>query len=227
MSLAEKMALWGLNAAAADSPRLESNNINCDDEHDVDDVESLFPAEYAALRAFLLDSDEFADLSHDLALGLQAGDVDSWLDIRTQIAKELASLPKRPLGPFRAYSLAINLPWSPRSFLREQYGHLPVIPKLGSVITLSGPTGHVYAATAEDYIRTTWPRYGRLVLSVVQDAIDSHRDAYRTDMNHSALHIRFRNGRTKVTAIGHALFISSAAEILVWLSTSCRASLKS
>jgi hypothetical protein len=43
-------------------------------------------------------------------------------------------------------------------------------------------------------------------------------------MNHSALDIRFRNGRTKVTAIGHALFISSAAEILVWLSTSCRAS---
>jgi hypothetical protein len=224
MSLAEKMALWGLNATAADSPRLESNDINCDDEHDDDDVESLFPAEYAALRAFLLDSDEFADLAHDLALGLQAGDVDSWLDIRTQIAKELASLPKRPLGPVRAYSLAINLPWSPRSFLREQYGHLPVIPKLGSVITLSGPTGHVYAATTEDYIRTTWPRYGELVLCVVQDAIDSRKDAYRSNLNHSALNIRFRNGRTKVTAIGHALFISSAAEILVWLSTSCRTS---
>jgi hypothetical protein len=45
-------------------------------------------------------------------------------------------------------------------------------------------------------------------------------------MNHSALEIRFRNGRTKITAMGHALFISSTAEILVWLSTSCRASSK-
>jgi len=124
----------------------------------------------------------------------------------------------------RNYSLAIDLSWSPQSFLREQYGHLSAIPKLDSVITLSGATGHVYAATAEDYIRKTWPRYGQLVLSVVQDALDCQKDAYRTEINHSALDIRFHNGRTIVTAIGHALFISSAAEILVWLSTSCRAS---
>jgi hypothetical protein len=233
MSLAEKMALWGLNTTAGDKsqchgPPFESIDIDCDeeydDERDDENIEPFVPTEYASLRAFLLDSDEFADLSHNLALVLQAGEVDAWSGVRTQIAKELASLPKRPHGPATIYSLALDLPWCPRSFLREQYGHLPAIPNLGSVITLSGATGHVYAATAEDYIRTTWPRYGQLVLCVVQDAIDSRKDAYRSTLNHSALDIRFRNSRTKVTAIGHALFISSVAEILVWLSTSCRIS---
>lgn len=229
MSLAEKMALWGLNATTADksphhSPQLEPNEFDCDDEQDDDDPEPFVPTEYAGLRTFLLDSDEFADLSHDLALGLQAGEVDVWSGVRTQIAKGLASLPKRSLSSLRAHSLAIDLPWSPRTFMREQYGHLPVIPKLGSVITLSGATGHVYAATAEDYIHTTWPRYGQLVLGAVQHALGCQKDVYRTEMNHSALDVRFRNGRTIVTAIGHALFISSATEILVWLSTSCRAS---
>jgi hypothetical protein len=229
MSLAEKMALWGIDATVGDrspchSPQLESNDIDCDDEHDDEDIERLVPTQFAGLCAFLLDSDELKDLSHDLAIGLQAGDVDVWLGVRTQIARELASLPKSPLGPATTYNLAMDLAWSPRSFLREQYGHLPATPRLGSVITLSGATGHIYATTVEDYIRATWPRYGQLVLCMVQDALDCQKDTYQTDTNRFALSIHFPSDRTKVIAIGHALFISSAAEILIWLSTSCRAS---
>ncbi|GAB7325025.1 hypothetical protein MBLNU13_g08823t2 [Cladosporium sp. NU13] len=231
MSLAEKMALWGLDATTGDtsphhSPSLEPNDIACDDESDDEDVEPFVPIEFAEHRAFLLDSDEFIDLSHNLSLGLPAGEADVWSGVRTQIAKGLASLPKRPQDSTRSYSLAIDLPWSPRSFLLEQYRHLDTIPKLGSVITLSGATGHIYATTAETYIRATWPRYGELVLGVIQDALDCRKDAYRTDMKCSALDIHFCPGRTKITAIGYPLFISSAAEILVWLSTSCRASTK-
>jgi hypothetical protein len=225
MHLAEKMARWGIDAttghpSASHVPQPESEGYEHDDEDDFPSV----PIEYAGLRSFLLESNEFEELSHNLELGLQAGKVDTWSKVRLSIAKELASLAKRPNDSTGRYSLSIDLPWSPRSFLREQYKHLPEIPDLGSVITLSGATGHVYAATAETYIRTTWPRYGTFVLCAVQNALKSSTHAHGINMGHSSLDFHIRHNSTKVIANGHPLFISSAAEILVWLSTSCRAS---
>lgn len=181
---------------------------------------------YADLRAYLLESEEFKELSHDLELGLQASYADTltWLHVREQIVKAVASSISSPSRPVGERSFAIIVPWLPRQFLQEQYGHLPNVPNLGSVITLSGAEDNVYAATAETYIRRTWPRYGPLILATVQNALDSPDGHYDDYADHYNIRMRLKDDSTEMDVLGLPLFGSSATEILVWLSTACRAS---
>jgi hypothetical protein len=166
MSLAEKMMRWGIDEIPEESsphqnlPLERLENEEEGDEGGDDDDESFIPVEYEGLRAFLLESDEFKLLFHDLELGFHGEEVDTWLYVRTRIAKELASFTMQSNRPLANYSLAIDLPWIPKRFLYDQYNHLPEIPELGSVITLSEAAENVYAATSETYICRTWPRYG-------------------------------------------------------------------
>jgi hypothetical protein len=231
MSLAEKMMRWGIDEIPEDSsphqsPPLESREDEDEgDEGDDDDDQPFIPVEYEGLRAFLLESDEFKLLFHDLELGLHGKEVDTWLYVRTRIVKELASFTMQSNRPPANYSLAIDLPWMPRRFLNEQYNHLQGIPELGSVITLSGATENVYAATAEAYIRRTWPRYGPLVLAMLQEALVSSEDWYcSNNTNDFSLQIWLRDDSTTAFLSGPPLFIAGAAEVLVWLSIACRAS---
>jgi hypothetical protein len=231
MSLAEKMMRWGIDEIPEDSsphqsPPLESREDEDEgDEGDDDDDQPFIPVEYEGLRAFLLESDEFKLLFHNLELGLHGKEVDTWLYVRTRIVKELASFTMQSNRPPANYSLAIDLPWMPRRFLNEQYNHLQGIPELGSVITLSGATENVYAATAEAYIRRTWPRYGPLVLAMLQEALVSSEDWYcSNNTNDFSLQIWLRDDSTTAFLSGPPLFIAGAAEVLVWLSIACRAS---
>jgi hypothetical protein len=224
MSLAEKLMRWGIDEIPEDlsphhCPQLESREI--DDESD---DQPFVPVEYKGLRTFLLESDEFKLLFHDLELGLHGEEVDSWLYVRIRIAKEFASFTVYSNRPLANYKLAIDLPWMPKRFLYEQYNHLPEFPKLGSVITLCGAAEKVYAATSETYIRRTWPRYGPLVLAMLQEALDSSKDWYCSDTDNSYLQIWLHDDSTTVVLSGPPLFITGAAEILVWLSITCRAS---
>jgi hypothetical protein len=216
MSLAEKMMRWGIDeipegSSPHQNPPLErrENEEEADEGDNDDDDEPFIPVEYEGLRAFLLESDEFKLLFHDLELGFHGEEVDTWLYVRTRIAKELASFTMQSNRPLANYSLAIDLPWMPKRFLYEQYNHLPEIPELGSVITLSGAADKVYAATSETYIRRTWPRYGPLVLAMLQEALASSEDWYCSKTNDFSLQL---------------WFIAGAAEVLVWLSIACRAS---
>lgn len=221
MSVAEKMARWGLDATTADT--IPPRSPQPDSEYNEDD-QPFVPPGYEDLRAFLLESEEYEDLSHDLSIALQGGKVDTWLSVRSSIAKELASLPKSYNGSSGTFNLALDLPWKPRDFLREQYGHLPKIPNLGSVITLSGNEGHTYAATAETYIRTTWPRYGHLVLRTLQSALDYRADKCRKNIGNASLGFSFDDQSTQLYATGRPLFVTTAAEVLTWLAIACRAS---
>jgi hypothetical protein len=231
MSLAEKMMRWGIDEIPEDSSPNQNSPLEPredegeGDEGDDDDDQPFIPVEYEGLRAFLLESDEFKLLFHDLELGLHGKEVDTWLYVRTRIVKELASFTMQSNRPPANYSLAIDLPWMPRRFLNEQYNHLQGIPELGSVITLSGATENVYAATAEAYIRRTWPRYGPLVLAMLQEALVSSEDWYcSNNTNDFSLQIWLRDDSTTAFLSGPPLFIAGAAEVLVWLSIACRAS---
>lgn len=226
MSVAEKIARWGLDATFTDTTLPRSPQSDFEDSEDNEDDQPFVPPRYEDLRAFLLESEEFEDLSHDLSIALQGGKVDAWLSVRSSIAKELASLPKSYNGSPGNLNFSLDLPWKPRDFLREQYGHLPRLPDLGSVITLTGATGHTYAATSETYIRKTWPRYGPLVLQVLQDALDCQQDSYRKMMPHASMELCFRDQSTQVCATGHPVFVTNAAEVLTWLATACRASIE-
>jgi hypothetical protein len=228
--LAEKMARWGINPTNGYSTRSSLHDVLQSElygylcEYEDEDDQPFDSFRYAHLRTFLLESDEFEELSHNLKLGLQAGEVDAWSNVRMQIAKELASLPRQLNGSVTEYTLAIDLPWAPKHFLSGQYMHLPEIPNLGSVITLSGAIRHIYATTVETYIGTTWPRYGPLILHAIQHALDSHDSADRIEMERSRIALCLGIESTKAYAVGHPLFVTSVAEVLAWLSTACRAS---
>ena len=78
MSLAEKMALWGLDATAADnSPRhslqLENNEIDCDDEQDDDDPEDQRERN-AASAILAVGGDDLVGLSARANTGDAEGD---------------------------------------------------------------------------------------------------------------------------------------------------------
>jgi hypothetical protein len=227
MSLAEKMMRWGIDETPEESSPHQNQPLERSEngeEGDDDDDEPFIPVEYEGLRAFLLESDEFKLLFHDLELGFHGEEVDTWLYVRTRIAKELASFTMQLNRPLANYSLAIDLPWMPKRFLYEQYNHLPEIPELGSVITLSGAADKVYAATSETYIRRTWPRYGPLVLAMLQEALASSEDWYCSNTNDFSLQLWLRDDSTTVFLSGPPLFIAGAAEVLVGLSIACRAS---
>jgi hypothetical protein len=222
MSLAEKMMRWGIDeipegSSPHQNPPLErrENEEEADEGDNDDDDEPFIPVEYEGLRAFLLESDEVKLLFHDLELGLHGKEVDTWLYVRTRIAKALASFTMQSNRPLANYSLAIDLPWMTKRFLYEQYNHLPEIPELGSVITPSGAADKVYAATSETYIRRTWPRYGPLVLAMLQEALASSEDWYCSKTNDFSLQLWLRDDSTTVFLSGPPLFIAGAAEVLV------------
>jgi hypothetical protein len=222
MSLAEKMMRWGIDeipegSSPHQNPPLErrENEEEADEGDNDDDDEPFIPVEYEGLRAFLLESDEFKLLFHDLKLGFHGDEVDAWLYVRTRIAKALASFTMQSNRPLANYSLAIDLPWMTKRFLYEQYNHLPEIPELGSVITPSGAADKVYAATSETYIRRTWPRYGPLVLAMLQEGLASSEDWYCSNTNDFSLQLWLRDDSTTVFLSGPPLFIAGAAEVLV------------
>lgn len=62
-------------------------------------------------------------------------------------------------------------PWDPISFIEEQ-GYDPDIEDiLGKVITLTGSSADVQAATCEQYLCQTWPSTGRHMLRIIGDTI--------------------------------------------------------
>jgi hypothetical protein len=109
MSLAEKMMRWGIDETPEESSPHQNQPLERSEngeEGDDDDDEPFIPVEYEGLRAFLLESDEFKLLFHDLELGFHGEEVDTWLYVRTRIAKELASFTMQLNRPLANYSLA-------------------------------------------------------------------------------------------------------------------------
>lgn len=223
MSLAEKMARWGTTCESSPpSGALDPSNFAHSEDSDNDDLDAAFLLGYSDLRSFLLDSAEYAWLLRNLNISLQS-DVDdtSRMRIRRMILSSLDACVRQPTGRYR---INIEVPWQPRCFLHQQYGHLPIHALLGSVITLSGSEQNAYAATCQDYVQWLWPRVGSQFIHLIQAAADSPDTIVYSREETLDLELQMSNRWTISTITGDPLSLLDAAEAFIWLSMACRPS---
>jgi hypothetical protein len=242
MSVTEKMILWDMNPAAGQGPSVDdrddeeySNNEedpideedSCQDNNDDDGGDSenddgvprsTLLAGYTDLRAFLLESEEYRWLLHHLE---RMDDYWNGDNVHRRVIRALAARPNR-VGTKSSMSLC--LPWQPREFMHEQYGNPETVARLGDVITISGSPDNAFASTCEAYILQTWPKHGQFVLESVKRAISSDRKTLQEAMDSLLLRISIYADCTTIDTVGDPLFLAETAEIMVWLSTACRAS---
>ena len=221
MSVAEKMRLWGINAVTErfqpDDDQESREDYQDENDDDDDNTHSTILAGYTDLRAFLLESEEYRWLLCQLE---QVGYVDGDNVLR-RVTGALAARPSR-IGTNRSMSLC--LPWQPRDFMHQQYGNADVVALLGNVITISGSHDNAFASTCEAYILQTWPKYGPFVLESIERAIASTQKTSQEVTDSLSLRVSLYADCTTIDIVGDPLFLVETAEIMVWLSIACRAS---
>lgn len=72
------------------------------------------------------------------------------------------------------YSVRFNVTWGLQEFLQSQFGNR--VPRIGSLVALTGSALYAQATTCSDYLQTTWPRSGSFFLSTLQTTIDSSKE---------------------------------------------------
>lgn len=63
--------------------------------------------------------------------------------------------------------------WGIEEFLRSQFGR--VLPRIGSLVALTGSAFYAQATTCEEYMRTTWPNTGAFLISALQSFFESRQ----------------------------------------------------
>jgi hypothetical protein len=179
---------------------------------------STLLAGYTDLRAFLLESEEYRWLLNHLERMDDYGNGD---DVHRRVIRALAARPSR-VGTKSSMSLC--LPWQPREFMHEQYGDSETVTRLGDVITISGSTDNAFASTCEAYILQTWPKHGPFILESVERAINSEQKTLQEVTDTLSLRFSIYADCITIDTAGDPLFLAETAEIMVWLSTACRAS---
>ena len=224
MSVAEKMRLWGMDAATERVQPDDNDPDHCQDyeDEDDDDPHSTILAGYTELRAFLLESEEYRWLLRQLELVRDYGNEgNSWLRVHRHVIR---SLPAQPRRGGDSFSMSLCLPWQPREFMHEQYGDSRCIVLLGDVITISGSTYNAFASTCEAYVLQTWPKHGAFVLGSIERAIHPPQQTLQDIESNTGLAITFYDNYTTINVSGDPMFLAETAEIMVWLSIACRAS---
>lgn len=223
ISLVEKMSKLGAicdtDRPIADVDPSEAFQGEDDGEPDLDAALRL---DFLDLRKFLLESPEYEWLLHSLNNSMSS-DINetSRLRIRKTILESLHTCTVRPT---ESYTMSVQVHWQPREFLRQQYGHLPTHPLLGSVITLSGSGDEAYASTCQAYVQNMWPRSGPRVIDLIQAAVDSGSDIFRNEENDLSLQFHAESESVSLCISGDPLFLVEAAEVFIWVSSACRAS---
>lgn len=186
-----------------------------------DEDDNVLPG-YSDLREFLLESAEYAWLVRNLNISLQSDVNDA---ARTRIRQTiLNSLHLCVRDSKGRYKLSIKAPWQPRQFFRQQYGHLSIPPLFRSVITLSGSDQDAYAATCQGYAQWLWPSFGSRIISLIQSAVDSTSNVFHSQEKDLDLRLLFGSEWTFFELSGDLSSLLDAAEVLIWISSSCRAS---
>ncbi|KAM0721977.1 hypothetical protein Q7P37_002903 [Cladosporium fusiforme] len=223
MSLAEKMARWGTTCDSEQhTESLDPSEALPSEDDDEDELDAALLLGYSDLRNFLVESSQYEWLLRNLKTGLEseASETSQTL-IRNAILKSLETC---ALGSTRLYLMTVQVPWKPKKFLDQQYGHLPDRALLGSVITLSGSGQDVYATTCQSYIESMWPHSGPRILSLLQALVDSTHETIESE--DAGIHLKADTSTqcTVLSVIGDLLSLVEAAETLIWMSSACRAS---
>jgi hypothetical protein len=246
MSVTEKMIMWDVDTAAEQGPSVDDrdgekdtinegdpylndneddgggdNGDDEDEEEGADDdcgPQSRILAGYADLRRFLLGSEEYLCLLHHLE---RMDDYEDGDNVHHRIIKSLTARPNR-IGTNR--SMSLRLPWQPREFMHQQYENPDVVVLLGDVITISGSSVDAFASTCGTYILQTWPKHGPFVLGLIERAIRSTQTTLQEITDSFSLRISIYADCTTIDTVGDPFFLAETAEIMVWLSITCRES---
>jgi hypothetical protein len=81
------------------------------------------------------------------------------------------------------YEASFLVHWDVRNFLARQFRDFKSA-SLGSIITISGSSLHAQAATCEDYLVQNWPLTGKILLMVLQRAIDNVQSKHQGMVHH-------------------------------------------
>lgn len=175
MSLEEKLGLW---ARKADDVALEPEpvlEISPDEEaFEADSADEIDLNNLYRYQSLIVESPAFEWLLGSLQRELRLDDfaVDAMTDIRERILCGLP--PAREISRKQAVptvQVIFRVRWDPVSFFQEQ-GYGPDLQGvLGQVITLTGSSTDVQAATSEEYLCQTWPTTGKHMLRILDDTI--------------------------------------------------------
>lgn len=169
MSLDDKLSLWAQKAS----------NTEPEHEFEVEELleielfeDELDTNELYRYQSLIMKSPAFDWLVGSLQREIQLGNsaVVGMMDIRRRILQGLPSprhVSRKQAVP--CVHVTFTAPWDPVSFIEEQ-GYDPDIEDiLGRVITLTGSSADVQAASCEQYLCQTWPSTGRHMLRIIGD----------------------------------------------------------
>ncbi|KAF2674648.1 hypothetical protein BT63DRAFT_16506 [Microthyrium microscopicum] len=88
--------------------------------------------------------------------------------------------------------------WSAHQFLRGQFPSAKSLPRLGSVLVLSGSVFHAYATTCSEYVEQYWPQTGSFVLLLIQEVYDQSQRSKSSRLSGDPIRISKTDNRCTV-----------------------------
>jgi hypothetical protein len=174
MSLEDKLNLWA-KKASDDDPE-------CDLEAELPEIEPLDDEfdvnELYQYQSLIMESPAFDWLVGSLQRDMQSANagVDGMMNIRRRILQGLP--PPRHVSRKQAappVQVTFTAPWDPVSFIEDQGYDRDIDGILGQVITLTGSSADVQAATCEQYLCQTWPSTGKHMLRIIGDTLQGKK----------------------------------------------------
>jgi hypothetical protein len=187
LSLAEKLGLFEKTSSGRKDPNNVIGDVKLENgiEDDCENGdESEYLADLAPIRDFLVSGKAFQNLATAMRRSFYCDDRTGMDQITSQVLKGLAWADPtfcqncsgsqddgKRCGNHRSiYSVRFNVTWGLQDFLQSQFGNR--VPRVGSLVALTGSALYAQATTCSDYLQTTWPRSGSFFLSTLQTTID-------------------------------------------------------
>jgi hypothetical protein len=163
LSVMEKIGLLEKSGSVESRGHERDAGQEDSEDEDVDDDAGLLAA-LSLIQDLLVSSDAFTRLAADLRQGLYRDPALATQRIATCVAEARKHM--NP-GALCEGSFAVN--WEIHDFMLEQYGRLVPIE---TIIVLTGSAIYAQATTCGDYVRTTWPEVGEVVLWLLNQALE-------------------------------------------------------
>jgi hypothetical protein len=232
LSLPERLGLSARLAASHEDFTSAACKYPDDDEimDDVDseDEEEELLANVEAVRKMLVENDAFCLLALELRRTLYNDDRSEMESIKTVMMED--SL----LGPGSgSHQASFSMHWPMADFMRGQYGE--DIPRIGSVVVITGATLYAQATTCSEYVVATWPNTGAFFLTLLEAILNkvlsipghSQKDLPIALTSDLGLSVQVFLHESRMTFVSDAVEKTSLVELaqqLAWVGSALRTS---
>jgi hypothetical protein len=155
LSLTERLGLFTKSSSNTKNPDLQTDDDIKDDGEEGELVANLGP-----VRDLLVSSDAFRRLALDLRRTL-------YHDEGVEMEKIRCALLEGKQHPL--HNAKFNVNWALSEFMHTQYGR--ELPSIGSVVVLTGSALYAQATTCAEYIKSTWPKTGHILIELLDTAL--------------------------------------------------------